>query len=56
MRWPAALLSTVLAVAGAFLVGIGFLDRRDGLAVAGAVLLGSVRMAMQRPGDGGGNV
>jgi hypothetical protein len=54
MPWPAALLSTVLALAGAFLVFIGFIDRRDGLAVAGAILLGSVLMAMQWVDDRGG--
>ena len=53
MQWPAALLSTVMTLAGVFLVFIAFTDRRDGLAVAGAILLGAVLMAARDP-DGPG--
>jgi hypothetical protein len=43
------LLSPVMAIAGIGLMILGVLDRRDGLTIASAILLGSVLIA-ERPG------
>ena len=53
MNWLGRLLSSILALAGLFLVFIGFTDRRDGLAVAGAILLGAGLLAAKAT-DGSG--